>query len=881
MSKSPATRPASISKRIYRKLFGKAPKVISKPAAAKPAAVKPAAAKPAAVKPAAVKPAAAKPAAAKPAAVKPVTLAALCAPLVGPDALPKGPERYNAAAQLAVLAPCKSVHDAVRVFQTLHQADLWSLFIVYISRLPDDLRAVPQVRMWEGVGEFRLGQIEAARTTIHRALIAPNGYTVASAALKVMMQNLDAEMLLKQAIAEVDSGHADRHMLLFTLAVLLHNKRFDVLERLVDLPVTISLSENDVFLILLRSRTARVLKQLEKATKLAFRAYELEPDEGFVAIAAIDNARVCPSDDWVEPAIMVGEKFLPKLKNPKLVKQIVVALAGLSIRSNDPDLALARLGALADLDLRLEATTLAIARGFFSIGALDRAHDVLFKQADNVTMVYNMAGILTAQDRAHDAIQLLETAVPETSKDGKYHAIVGHIYAWSGQINLARPCLKKALQMLPDQPEAIADMALCVELDQEYTLALTLMEKASALFVINRMPPIMGLEFMHLPRLRRRMMFIADMIGNETMARALQREAIAKTPIEMPYPVREWVAEPLNGKSVVSLAELGIGDEIRYTSILQRIIDKAASVTLTCDPRLQGLLERSFPSVQVKPVRREFAGIRGPRLDKRKLAVTEPMRKIVTDEVIEQGKGADIWMRGRHYFEAQCLNRSRPFQSPAKAVLKADPNRVAAFAEHLTKHANGRRMVGLSWRGGRRTYNRETHYFQLEQWRPLLDDPGVCFVNLQYAMREDELEFLRATLGERFIELPDLDLFDDMEGIAALCSCLDLVISICTSVLELACAVGCQCLYLMRSPQVTHAIRFSGAPGAQGAYQDAVWHSCRIIPRTGMSDAALIERGRDYMTGYFSTGPAAVTRLTRHRVVKVKNKKRQQRYAKF
>ncbi|MBL4898112.1 MAG: hypothetical protein JKX76_00555, partial [Colwellia sp.] len=61
MSKSPATRPASISKRIYRKLFGKAPKVISKPAAAKPAAVKPAAAKPAAVKPAAAKPAAVKP----------------------------------------------------------------------------------------------------------------------------------------------------------------------------------------------------------------------------------------------------------------------------------------------------------------------------------------------------------------------------------------------------------------------------------------------------------------------------------------------------------------------------------------------------------------------------------------------------------------------------------------------------------------------------------------------------------------------------------------------------------------------------------------------------------------------------------------------------
>ena len=210
-------------------------------------------------------------------------------------------------------------------------------------------------------------------------------------------------------------------------------------------------------------------------------------------------------------------------------------------------------------------------------------------------------------------------------------------------------------------------------------------------------------------------------------------------------------------------------------------------------------------------------------------------------------------MRGRHYFEAQCLDRSRLYQSPEKAVLKPEPALKKKFARDLKTRAKGRKVVGLSWRGGRRTYNREPHYFQLTQWLPLLQDPDLCFVNLQYAMRDDELDFLRATLGERFIEFPDLDLFDDMEGIAALCSCVDLVVAICTSVLELTCAVGTHCLYLMRSPQVTHAIRFSGTPDIHGAYQDAVWASCRIIPRFDMKDADVVALGRDYISDYFSS----------------------------
>ena len=790
------------------------------------------------------------------------TLAELCAPLEDFNIRSDRRDLYDAGAQLAALAPCTTVAEAVRVCRTLAPFELWPLFAVYLNRLPEELQADPQIRMWQAATQHHMGEIDEARSNVHKALIAPNGYTVAGAALAILIQNFNVDELLARAVAEVRNRTADRDTLLFCLVLLQHTKKFTELEQVLEMTLTLEMSQDDALLTILRARAARAVGQLESAAELGFQAHEMAPEEGFIAITTMDLARLCPSDVWIEPAISLGEKMLSHIKNPNLVKQIIIALARLNARSVDKALALERLAAIEDLGDLLEAPTLAIARCYFSFGEFDRAYRTLSrysaKYPKNATVIYNMAGILAGQDRTDEAIRLIETQVPQDAQDAKFHAIIGHIYAWSDQCDLARPWLKKALKLSPEHPSAIADMALCIELDRNYTLTHSLMEKASTLFVLEGPSPITGLEFMHLARLRRRMMFVADMTGNEGLARALQREAIAQAPITLPYPTQEWSGQSLAGKSVVVLAELGVGDEIRYTSVLHHFVQEAREVILTCDPRLRTLLERSFPSIRVMPVQREFPGIRTPRHDSRKLAVVESMRKIISDDLVVQGETADIWMRNRHHFEAHCLDRSRLYQSPDTAVLTPDPRRSAKYRSQLQKRAQGRRVIGLSWRGGRRTYNREPHYFRLEQWRPLLDDPELCFVNLQYAIHEEELDWLRSELGERFIEFPTLDLFDDMEGIAALCSQLDLVVSICTSVLELACAVGTPCLYLMRSAQVTHAIRLSGFPDRYGAYQDAVWNSCRIIPRFKLSDEMLLGQARGYIADFFQEMPQPI-----------------------
>ncbi|AVX06117.1 protein FlbA (plasmid) [Maritalea myrionectae] len=773
-----------------------------------------------------------------------------------------GNQKYEAAVRLVTLAPTTSVFSASsQIFDILKKTDLLSLFARYYSRLPERYQQSEQIRAYCALCSYYAGDNATAIPSIHRTLLSTNGYTISGAALDIFSKNVDLRAIFASAMEEIKASRANMDTIVFAFLIALHKKYFEDLEVLMEITTATPLSSQNPLLLYQSARAARALGALERAAELIFAANNILPDDGMIASLAVDIGRQCPSDRWVSPAIDVAEKARLQIKNPEIVQRVVVSLARLYVRSNNPLNALAQLEKLAKHENTHPASVRAIARSQMLLGETSTAFLTLkrFAESNNPTaeILYDMVGTLAAQNKVPEAIELMQKSFADANMTVEASAIIGHIYAWAGEIKLALPWLKSVLIKSPNHASAFADLSLCTEFDRDYTLALTLADFASSRFLLRGPPQILGIEFMHQARLRRRMMFLADMVGDMKKARALQRESIAKAPIVLPYPIHEWPCRiltgnpDLTGKSVMVLSDMGIGDEIRYTSVLHNIVRDARKTTLSCDPRLESLLARSFPEVNVIPVLRDFPGILNKRMDNRKLAVNEPMRKIMSDTLIQRGRKADIWVRGRHYFEAQCIDRSRVFQSPTKPVLKPDPTLKQKFLRELEARTNGRRVVGLSWRGGRRTYNREPHYFELSQWLPLLDNPNLCFVNLQYALRADELEFLRTTLGERFIEFPELDLFDDIEGVAALSNCLDLVVSICTAVLELACSVGTHTLYLMRSPQVTHAIRLSGLPDLNGAYQDAVWHSCRIIPRFDMRDSDLIAQGRDYITDYF------------------------------
>jgi tetratricopeptide (TPR) repeat protein len=141
-------------------------------------------------------------------------------------------------------------------------------------------------------------------------------------------------------------------------------------------------------------------------------------------------------------------------------------------------------------------------------------------------------------------------------------------------------------------------------------------------------------------------------------------------------------------------------------------------------------------------------------------------------------------------FDLQCPLMSLPLACkstlatlPASPYLASDARKVAAWQERLGARTKPR--IGLTWSGsvGARTYSERS--FPLALWIPHLAE------ELQYFCLQTEItESDRKTL----VENPAIRRFDgelrDFSDTAALCECLDLVITVDTSLTHLGGALG-------------------------------------------------------------------------------------------
>jgi hypothetical protein len=78
----------------------------------------------------------------------------------------------------------------------------------------------------------------------------------------------------------------------------------------------------------------------------------------------------------------------------------------------------------------------------------------------------------------------------------------------------------------------------------------------------------------------------------------------------------------------------------------------------------------------------------------------------------------------------------------------------------------------------------------LQQWEVLLRLPGIHWVNLQYDNSMPELIVAQQRWGITIHTWEDLDVFHDLDGVAALMSELDLVIAHETMIAVLAASLG-------------------------------------------------------------------------------------------
>jgi tetratricopeptide (TPR) repeat protein len=729
----------------------------------------------------------------------------------------------------------------------LKRAQSWSGILLYFERIDTEQRNDNQILVHAAIAYRELHRYDESAAVLEQALLNQD---------TVQLRRLLADVLAKLGRYEDAAAHINHALLIdpdnvslnaLLIRILVAGKMFDEAEKRLSQAVVSEPNSAKAHAEL--GDYYRRMKRKEDACAAFYQASLLAPDNEQYTLFFLRAALACAGDNYISDAIACGERLLENQSSGK----IMALMAQLYTRLPATEQAIAGLDKLLQKKTDDEFIVFGLAQSYFRAGNLADSRKILetylARKPGNKATVYRLAGVMAQQSEPAAAIAMMMHQISETDRDAVFCRRVGHILAWMGMTLEAMTWLRKAIELDRTQGSVIADLALCYEHQQEFSIALSLMEHASDLMAVTPPNLITGLDEMYQKRLRRRMIFASHVAGDSARSRALLLEARRRDPIVLPYPFREWTGGSLANKRVAALTESGIGDEIRFTCIFHRLLKPASEVLVSCDPRLETLLKRSFPDFRIFPTQREFTRLKKERVDKRTLAVSTRMRSLATDAIIEAGQEADIWVRLIHLFEYDSFDQHN-YQSPEHPVLTPDPKLKARFGRKIRKQANGRPVIGISWRGGHRGYSRDPHYFRLEQWKPILDNENFCFVNLQYAFAEEEIAYLRYVLGERFIEFPEIDLQDDLDAVAALCSALDATVAICTSVLELSASVGTHTLYLMRSPQVTHAIRLNGDADLHGSYQDDVWRNCRIIPRFSMGDEEMVAAACAHLQDY-------------------------------
>ncbi|MBV9563635.1 MAG: glycosyltransferase family protein [Bradyrhizobium sp.] len=214
----------------------------------------------------------------------------------------------------------------------------------------------------------------------------------------------------------------------------------------------------------------------------------------------------------------------------------------------------------------------------------------------------------------------------------------------------------------------------------------------------------------------------------------------------------KWLgAGEVAGKTILLRADEGLGDTIQFARYAPLLAQRGARVVLSVQPALCSLLS-SLPGVaQCVPVSAE-----PPPFD---------LHCPVTSLPLAFGTRLD--------------------SIPAAVSYLPPPERarVQAWEERLGRH--DRMRVGLAWSGNPNHMKDHSRSIPLQAIAPLLD-LGADFFSLQKEVRPDDRATLLACPG-----LIDLTAhLADFGDTAAFASCLDLVISVDTSVAHLAGALG-------------------------------------------------------------------------------------------
>lgn len=238
--------------------------------------------------------------------------------------------------------------------------------------------------------------------------------------------------------------------------------------------------------------------------------------------------------------------------------------------------------------------------------------------------------------------------------------------------------------------------------------------------------------------------------------------------------INRWQGQKLKDDEFLLIyAEQGIGDEIRFAHNYRYALKNAKNIIVYTEPRLIELFKLSYPGIT-------FIAC----------GFSNGVRNYPNEEQYINNKTYICAAGDLMGFVFKSENRL--LCSESYWTIPDSINNL--WRERISSLPKRKYNIGISWRSGMRSQGRNMGMLDISELAPLwkLD---ANFISLQYDDVSKEIKKLK-NKNEQFFVFDDIDQKNDFLSVAGLMSQLDLIITVGTSVGDIACAVGTKVITL-------------------------------------------------------------------------------------
>ena len=289
--------------------------------------------------------------------------------------------------------------------------------------------------------------------------------------------------------------------------------------------------------------------------------------------------------------------------------------------------------------------------------------------------------------------------------------------------------------------------------------------------------------------------------------------------------IPRWKHEPLKDKTILVCSEQGVGDEIFFSAYVTKLATMAEHVIIETDPRLVPLFLRSFKHLEVYPYSRRISG-------------NQPLYNYSWLKKCTKYPDLFVDLASLPYF----LEETHQKPVTTTPHLQGDINVTKAWKDKLKEMVGKKPILGLFWRSGLYTSARKHFYPTIDLWGPILSLQNVAFLSLQFDDDSHDIMLAKQLFGAEILKAEDINLRDDLDQTASLCTALTGVIAPSTTTAHLSASVGTKTIIMDRTTTWSPTINNN---------QDAVIPSIqRIFPPNVDDWKWTFEKARSVVKGW-------------------------------